>query len=89
MERMKELVNLLNRYGYEYYVLDMPSVTDAEYDKLYRELVGIEAQYPELVKEDSTTKRVGGKVLDGFEKFTHKVPLQSLDNVFSEAEVYA
>ncbi len=87
--RLEEIKPLLNKWAHEYYVLDMPSVTDAEYDKLYRELVGIEAQYPELVTEDSPTKRVGGKVLDGFEKFTHKVPLQSLDNVFSEAEVYA
>ena len=77
----------LNDYSYRYYVLDDPSVSDAEYDLLYRELVDIETTWPDLITPDSPTQRVGGTVLEGFVKFTHKVPLQSLDNVFSEAEV--
>ncbi len=79
----------LNQYAYEYYVQDNPSVSDYEYDVAYRELVSIEATYPDLVTPDSPTKRVGGTVLEGFQKFTHRVPLQSLDNVFSEPEVHA
>ncbi len=87
--RLEEIKPILNKWSHEYYVLDMPSVTDAEYDRVYRELIDIEACFPELVTEDSPSKRVGGAVLEGFAKFTHNVPLQSLDNVFSEAEVKA
>ncbi len=65
---MKELVAKLNQYAKEYYTEDNPSVSDAEYDKLYRELVTLEAEHPELVQADSPTHRVGGLVLDGFEK---------------------
>lgn len=86
-ERIAELRKILEDYAYQYYVLDRPTVSDAEYDLLYRELVAWEARFPELVTPDSPTQRVGGTVLDGFVKFQHKVPLQSLDNVFSEAEV--
>lgn len=88
LERVAELRKLLNDYSYKYYVLDRPEISDFEYDSLYRELVKIEQDHPELVTPDSPTQRVGGQVLEGFEKFTHKVPLQSLDNVFNEAEVY-
>lgn len=88
-ERAEELRNILNKYAYEYYVLDTPSVSDAEYDVLYRELVKIESEYSDLITPESPTQRVGDRVLDGFEKFTHNVPLQSLDNVFSEEEVIA
>ena len=88
-ERAEELREVLNRYAYEYYVLDNPSVNDFEYDALYRELVSIEKEYPDLVTPESPTQRVGDRVLDGFEKFTHNVPLQSLDNVFSQEEVIA
>lgn len=86
-KRAKELKEILTEYSYQYYVLDHPSVSDYEYDTLYRELVSLETQYPELITEDSPTQRVGGAVSGGFEKFTHVVPLQSLDNVFSEEEV--
>jgi DNA ligase (NAD+) len=85
--KIDKLRETLNDYSYRYYVLDDPSVSDEEYDLLYRELVSIEEKWPELITPDSPTQRVGGTVLEGFVKFTHKVPLQSLDNVFSEAEV--
>ena len=88
LDRVNELKKLLNDYSYKYYVLDRPEISDFEYDSLYRELVKIEQDHPELVTPDSPTQRVGGEVLEGFEKFTHKVPLQSLDNVFNKAEVY-
>lgn len=89
VERVAELRKQLNNYSYQYYVLDNPTVSDYEYDALYRELVRIESEHPELITPDSPTQRVGGEVLEGFEKFTHNVPLQSLDNVFNESEVYA
>ena len=85
--KIDKLKETLNDYSYRYYVLDDPSVSDAEYDLLYRELVEIEETWPDLITPDSPTQRVGGTVLEGFVKFTHKVPLQSLDNVFSEGEV--
>ncbi len=85
-KRATELRELLNRYAYEYYVLDNPGVSDYEYDMLYKELVDIEEKYPVLITNDSPTQRVGGKPLEYFEKFTHNVPLKSLENVFSEEE---
>ena len=88
-ERMKELVALLNRYATEYYTSDNPSVSDSEYDRLYRELVELEAAYPEQVLADSPTHRVGGKVLDGFEKYSHQYPLYSLQDAFSREELEA
>lgn len=91
MEELKNRINYLkeklNRWGYEYYVLDNPTVSDFEYDKLYDELVKLEEEYPELVTDDSPTKRVGGAILKEFEKFRHNVPLMSLTDVFSKAEV--
>lgn len=88
-ERMNELVALLNRYATEYYTSDNPSVSDSEYDRLYRELVELEAAYPDQVLADSPTHRVGGKVLDGFEKYSHQYPLYSLQDAFSREELEA
>ena len=86
---MNELVALLNRYATEYYTSDNPSVSDSEYDCLYRELVELEAAYPDQVLADSPTHRVGGKVLDGFEKYSHHYPLYSLQDAFSREELEA
>ncbi|COD90249.1 DNA ligase [Streptococcus pneumoniae] len=80
---------MLNRYATEYYTSDNPSVSDSEYDRLYRELVELETAYPEQVLADSPTHRVGGKVLDGFEKYSHQYPLYSLQDAFSREELYA
>ncbi|WP_421114524.1 NAD-dependent DNA ligase LigA [Streptococcus oralis] len=88
-ERMNELVALLNRYATEYYTSDNPSVSDSKYDRLYRELVELEAAYPDQVLADSPTHRVGGKVLDGFEKYSHQYPLYSLQDAFSREELEA
>ena len=88
-ERMKELVELLNRYATEYYTSDNPSVSDSEYDRLYRELVELEKAHPEHILPDSPTHRVGGKILDGFEKYSHQYPLYSLQDAFSREELDA
>lgn len=88
-DRMLELVNLLNQYAHEYYTTDNPSVSDSEYDRLYHELLDLEQQYPELVQADSPTHRVGGKVLEGFEKYQHQYPLYSLQDAFSRKELEA
>ena len=86
-KRMNELVALLNHYATEYYTSDNPSVSDSEYDRLYRELVELETAYPDQVLADSPTHRVGGKVLDGFEKYSHQYPLYSLQDAFSREEL--
>lgn len=86
---MNELVALLNQYAEAYYTKDQPLVTDQEYDRLYRELVALEASYPEAVLPDSPTHRVGGKILSGFEKYAHEYPLYSLQDAFSRAELEA
>ncbi|OFK73532.1 DNA ligase (NAD(+)) LigA [Streptococcus sp. HMSC034E03] len=88
-ERMKELVELLNRYATEYYTSDNPSVSDSEYDRLYRELVELEKDHPDQVLPESPTHRVGGKILDGFEKYSHQYPLYSLQDAFSREELDA
>ncbi|GHI01246.1 NAD-dependent DNA ligase LigA [Neobacillus kokaensis] len=85
--RIEELRNLLNQYGYEYYVLDKPSVPDAEYDLLMQELLTLEEQFPGLVTPDSPTVRVGGAVLDMFEKVEHRIPMLSLGNAFNEQDL--
>ena len=85
--RINELAELLNRYSDEYYRLDNPSVSDADYDRLYRELVDLETAHPELILPNSPTHRVGGKILDGFEKYTHIYPLYSLQDAFSLEEL--
>lgn len=87
MTRMNELVDLLNQYADEYYRLDKPSVSDADYDRLYRELVELETAHPEQILPNSPTHRVGGKILDGFEKFAHVYPLYSLQDAFSREEL--
>ncbi|WP_373093561.1 NAD-dependent DNA ligase LigA [Streptococcus oralis] len=86
-ERMKELVELLNHYATEYYTSDNPSVSDSEYDRLYRELVELEKAHPDQVLPESPTHRVGGKILDGFEKYSHQYPLYSLQDAFSREEL--
>ena len=88
-ERMKELVEWLNRYATEYYTSDNPSVSDSEYDRLYRELVELEKVHPDQVLPESPTHRVGGKILDGFEKYSHQYPLYSLQDAFSREELDA
>ena len=87
--RIKELVNLLNKYAEEYYTKDAPSVSDYEYDQLYRELVALEEAHPELVQPNSPTHRVGGTILKGFEKYQHTYPLYSLQDAFSYEELVA
>lgn len=87
MDRMKELVQILNEASHDYYVLDNPKITDQEYDDYYRELEELEKQYPDMILENSPTKRVGGKIIDEFKKITHQVPMMSLGDVFNEEEV--
>ena len=84
---MKELVELLNRYAYEYYTKDAPSVSDSEYDQLYRELVELETAHPDEILPESPTHRVGGVVLKGFTKYQHQYPLYSLQDAFSREEL--
>lgn len=86
MDRIDELVNLLNEANYNYHVLDNPTITDQEYDKYLRELITLEEKYG-YVRDDSPTLKVGGEVLDGFVKHTHKIPMMSLSNVFNEDEI--
>ena len=86
-ERMDELINYINKASYEYYVLDNPTITDQEYDDYYNELLSIEEKYPELKREDSPTNRVGGAVLDKFEKVNHNHPMLSFDDIFNEEEI--
>ncbi|WP_043594149.1 NAD-dependent DNA ligase LigA [Chromobacterium haemolyticum] len=86
-QRVAELHQLLNRYGHEYYVLDAPTVPDAEYDRLFRELQKLEQEHPELASADSPTRRVGGAPLDEFQQVTHSVPMLSLSNAFSDMQL--
>ena len=85
--RYNELVELLNKANYEYHVLDNPTITDQEFDKYLRELINIEKEYPELVRDDSPTQKIGGEVIDGFKKIRHDIPMLSLSNVFNESEI--
>ena len=85
--RIDELVEILNEANYNYHVLDQPTISDQEFDKLLRELFILEEKYPEYVREDSPTHRVGGTVLEEFQKVTHAIPMMSLGNVFSEEEI--
>lgn len=87
-ERVKELTELLEKYNYEYYVLDNPSVSDAEYDRLMQELMALEKQYPELLSPLSPSQRVGGQVQDEFQKVTHQRMMLSLANAFNEDDLY-
>lgn len=86
-EEMKQLRDTLNAHGYRYYVLDDPRISDYEYDHLLRRLEDLEKEHPEEVVPDSPTQRVGGKLLDGFEEFSHPIPLESLQDVFNSDEV--
>lgn len=86
-QRVFDLRTVLDQYSYEYYVKDAPSVADAEYDKLYHELVALEEAFPNLVSSDSPTQRIGGTILPGFEKVIHEVPMLSLGNAFDESDL--
>lgn len=86
--RIKELKDILNRSGYEYYVLDNPTMSDFEYDRLMQELIKLEGEFPEFATADSPTQRVGGEVADGFAEVVHTVQMQSLADVFSKDELY-
>ncbi len=88
-ERMNELIDIVNEADYNYHTLDNPTITDQEYDKYLRELIEIETEHPEWIREDSPTQHAGGKIIEGFEKVTHKIPMMSLSDVFSESEVIA
>lgn len=86
-DRMNELIDIINVADYNYHTLDNPTITDQEYDKYLRELFEIEEAHPEWVREDSPTQHAGGKIIEGFEKVTHKIPMMSLSDVFSEEEL--
>ena len=86
-KRIRELTDLLNKYNYEYYILDKPTVSDFEYDRLMQELIKLEEKYPSLKLPDSPTERVGTEVLSNFVKVHHKLPMLSLGNVFNEDEI--
>jgi DNA ligase (NAD+) len=87
IKRIEELRELLNKYNYEYYVLDRPSVPDSEYDRLMQELIALEEQYPDLKTKDSPSQRVGGQALDAFQKVEHRTPMLSLANAFNEGDL--
>lgn len=89
LERLNEIKKLLNEYNYQYHVLDNPTVTDQEYDRLMQELQALESKNPEWITPDSPTQRVGGQVLDNFTKVTHQRMMLSLGNVFNEDELRA
>ena len=88
-QRMLELIDIINEADYNYHTLDNPTMTDQEYDKLLRELFEIEEQHPEWIRDFSPTQHAGGKIIEGFEKAEHKIPMMSLSNVFSESELIA
>ena len=88
-ERMLELIDIVNEADYNYHTLDNPTITDQEYDKYLRELIEIETLHPEWIREDSPTQHAGGKIIEGFQKVEHKIPMMSLSDVFSESEVIA
>ncbi len=86
-ERMLELIDIINEADYNYHTLDNPTITDQEYDKYLRELIEIEEEHPDWIREDSPTRHAGGKIIDSFKKVNHKIPMMSLSDVFSESEV--
>ena len=86
-KRMEELIDIINRLNYEYYVLDDPNVSDQEYDRYVQELIKLERDYPQYAREDSPTKKVGGMAATKFEKVVHTTPMLSLGNVFNESEI--
>ena len=83
-ERIVQLTKLLNQYNYEYYVLDQPTVADYDYDMLLRELEQLEAAHPDCVQPDTPTQRIGGQAIAAFSSVEHPVPLESLQDVFSD-----
>ena len=89
LERMNELIDIINEADYNYHTLDNPTISDQEYDKYLRELFEIEEEHPEWVREDSPTQHAGGKIIEGFEEAVHKIPMMSLSNVFNESEIIA
>jgi len=88
-KRIEELIEILNKASFEYYTLDKPTITDQEYDRYMQELMKLEEKYPELKKDNSPTTRVGGEVIDSFNKVTHEIPMLSLSNVFNESDIMA
>lgn len=86
-KRIEELRNELNDHNYRYYVLDQPVISDAEYDRLYQELVALEKKHPELITADSPTQRVGAAPAAGFQSVEHRIPLLSLNNAFNEQDL--
>ncbi len=86
-QRIKELIDLINKANYEYHTLDKPTISDYDYDHYLKELVALEDQFPEFKQNDSPTQKIGGAVLEGFNKVTHQVPMMSLSNVFNEEEL--
>ena len=88
-KRIQEIIDILNKANYEYYVLDNPTLTDQEYDRYMQELIKLEEKYPELKQPNSPTVRVGGTVIDSFTKVKHEIPMLSLSNVFNESEIIA
>ena len=88
-DRMNELIDIVNEADYNYHTLDNPTITDQEYDKYLRELIEIEEAHPEWIREDSPTQHAGGKIIEGFTKVQHKIPMMSLSDVFSESELIA
>ena len=88
-KRIDELIELINKASYEYYVLDNPTITDQEYDDAYKELLRLEEKYPTKKRIDSPTNRVGGEALSKFEKVTHSTPMLSFDDIFNEDEIIA
>ncbi len=88
-ERLLELRRQLNEHSYRYYALDQPIISDGEYDRLFQELLDIEARHPELASEDSPSRRIGAPPLDGFSQVRHRLPMLSLENAFSDADILA
>ena len=86
-DRVEELVEALNQHSHDYYVMDAPTISDREYDLLYRELIELEETYPELVKQDSPTQRVGDGLISGFSKVEHSSRMLSLENAFNQDEL--
>ena len=85
--RIEELTDILNDANYNYYILDKSIITDQEFDKYLRELMELEMEYPDLKSDNSPTLRVGGGVIDGFDKVTHNIPMLSIGDVFNEEEI--
>ena len=88
-DRYNEIIEIIRKANYEYYTLDNPTLTDQEYDRYMQELLKIEKDHPELMRDDSPSVRAGGKIIDSFNKVNHEIPMLSLSNVFNEADIVA